>query len=629
MADLKLASDFAAATEQDWLALAQKALKSDRGLEKITSKTLDGIERKPLYSRADAPATGEMAGPGQEPFARGTQTPDTRRGWDIRQRHAGPDPDRANTAILADLSGGVSSLTLQIAAPGQFGLPARYEAIAGVLEGVHLDMIWVGVEAGDDYMGAAHSLQALWAERGIDEGRCLGGYQGDPLGVLARNGVVDDGIDQSIQTLAHFTSANHARTPNVTFALADGRPYHNGGASEAEELATCIASLVTYLRAFESEGVNLTNALRVTPLAVAADADQFLTIAKIRALRHLVWRIAEAAGRGDAARTMHITAETSTRMLSAREPYVNMLRNTLATAGAALAGADAISVLPFTWALGQADAFAQRMARNTQTILMEESGLDRVTDPLGGSWYLDRVTQELALKAWEIFQEIEAQGGMDFALKAGMVQDRIAATAERRAKMVAQGEMDIVGATAFADVATAPLEVVAHPPVGELRSAPTLKALQTKRDTAPFEALRARADARARSGERPAIALICLGERRTFAPREGFMINLAGAGGIATETVENITTAEDAIARIGELEHKPGVACLCADDETYGRLAAEVARKAKAAGLKKLLLAGRPGDLEDGYRDAGIDDFIHARPDRLEVLEDMLDALGA
>ena len=222
---------------------------------------------------------------------------------------------------------------------------------------------------------------------------------------------------------------------------------HEAGASEAQELSYLAATLVAYLRAFEAAGVAPKDALPTIAFALSVDTDLFVNAAKVRAARTIIARIAEASGASPAA--MHITAVSSARMMAKRDPWTNMLRTTAACAAATFGGADAITVLPYTWALGVPDRFARRVARNTQLVLQEELQLGRVVDPIGGSWYVEKLTDELAQRAWTLFQDIEAEGGIVAALSSGGLQDDIAKVAETRARSIATGRIELTGVSVF------------------------------------------------------------------------------------------------------------------------------------------------------------------------------------
>ncbi|MEO0620074.1 MAG: methylmalonyl-CoA mutase family protein, partial [Pseudomonadota bacterium] len=438
---------FPDANVDDWRALVDKALK-DVPFESLTTTTLDGIEIAPLYTRADTvdlPIVNAWSGATRAlDIAREGATP-----WDIRTLHAETDPAQVNAAVLEDLVGGASSVCLQMAASGQHGLPARLDAIDAALAGAHTDMIHTSLLAGDQYIGGALALQALWDARDAKAGQRRGAVNADPLGHLARTGQLEEKLYDTLRTLAHFIATNHAEWPDVTLMLADARPYHEAGASEAQELAAMLATFVSYLRLGDEDGIAPYKVLPKIAVALAADADIFLNLAKIRAARLLIGRVAEACGAEMFADTVPIWITTSERMMSTMDRHNNMLRTTSAAASAVMAGADAITVLPFDWAEGTNDAMARRMARNTQIMLAEESHFGRVADPASGAWYVEHLTDALARNAWEKFQALETGHGIEEALRTGSLQDEIAATADQRRKAIADGDAPLVGVSQF------------------------------------------------------------------------------------------------------------------------------------------------------------------------------------
>jgi len=593
--DLPLAADFPAATEAQWRALVDKVLKGQSFERRLVSRTADGLSIAPLYTRSDALAGAGEAMPGQPPFTRGGLS--GLQGWDIRQLHPESDPDRANAAILEDLQGGVSSVLLQIAAPGQTGLAPGGEALARALRGVMLDVCAVALRAGAGFLDASRGLEALWREAGLSNVGRRGAFNADPLGTLAATGALADPIEKSLQAAAGL-AADALATPEVTALLADGCVYHAGGATEAQALACTLSTLVAYLRALEAAGIAPAQALTKIAVNVAVDADQFLSITSLRAARRLVWRVADACGAGDAAGLVHFNAETASRMMARRDPWVNMLRTTIACASAAMGGADAITVLPFTWAMGRPDPFARRIARNTHLVLQEESGLGRVADPAGGSWYVEKLTDDLSRRAWEIFQTIEARGGMVAALTSGLIQDEIAKAAEKRADEIAKGRQELTGVSAFPQLAEdgVTAEPWPEPPsvIGPLLVSP----LPPRRLAEPFEALRDRADAyAARHGACPRVFLCNLGEAAAYGARSTWVKNFLAAGGIEAVAGDGFTNSADAMAL-------------------------------KRAGAAWVYLAGRPGALEGALKAAGVDGFWVAGQDAVAVLGELQRELG-
>jgi methylmalonyl-CoA mutase len=322
-----------------------------------------------------------------------------------------------------------------------------------------------------------------------------------------------------------------------------------------------------------------------------------------------------------------VAAETAWRMMTRRDPWVNLLRTTMAAFAAGLGGADSIAVLPFTAAIGLPDAFARRLARNTQLILLEESHLARVGDPAAGSGGIEDITDKLCAAAWALFQEIEAKGGTAAALEAGIIQRKVAAVRADRAAAVARRRDAITGTSEFPDLRELPVAVLDVPPVERPDPVvPTFEPLRRMRLAAPFERLRDASDARlASTGARPQVFLANLGKLSEFTARATFAKNFFEAGGIEALTNEGFAGTEHMVAAFRRSSAK--LACLCGSDEVYARDAATAAQALAAAGAAHLLLAGRPKDQED-YRAAGIAAFIHAGCDALAILTAAYDAVS-
>jgi methylmalonyl-CoA mutase len=299
----------------------------------------------------------------------------------------------------------------------------------------------------------------------------------------------------------------------------------------------------------------------------------------------------------------------------------------LACAAAAFGGADAIGVLPFTWALGKPDRFALRIARNTQLVLQEESALGRVRDPAHGAWFVETLTADLAHRAWTLFQAIEAQGGMARALESGFMQDEIGSIASARADRIAHGHMELTGVSAFPLLAADGLVVEPHPAASPIVTGGTsVVPLAARRLAEPFERLRATADAHlARVGRRPQVFLVTLGEMAVHAARTTWAKNFLAAGGIETIASGDLTNSADA----GKAFADSGctVACICSSDAIYAELAEATAGALKAAGAKQVLLAGLPKAQARALRQAGVDTFVFAGGDAVATLGQLHEVL--
>jgi methylmalonyl-CoA mutase len=371
---------------------------------------------------------------------------------------------------------------------------------------------------------------------------------------------------------------------------------------------------LTYLRALEAEGVALDTARRMIFFRLSADADQFLAIAKFRSLRKLWGRIEDACEL--APEPAFVSAETAWRMMARRDPHANILRATIAAFAAALGGADAITVLPFTTALGLPDRFARRIARNTQLVLLEESHLAKVADPAAGSGAVEDLTDQLCRTAWALFREIEAAGGIAAALANGSIQQKVAEVRTKHAAAVARRQDALTGVSIFPNLHETEAKVDLPAPLRQSSSG----GLEPIRLAAPFEALRDASDRiRATTGSRPKIFLATLGTQAAFAARATFANNFFAAGGI--ETVED-GDAMDLPALVAAFKQSGTVlACLCSSDKVYEREAVAAADALKAAGAKHIYLAGRPREQEAALKTAGVQSFVYEGCDALAVLE--------
>ncbi|HWC80266.1 MAG TPA: methylmalonyl-CoA mutase family protein [Pseudonocardiaceae bacterium] len=601
---LDLAAEFPDVTRDDWRELVRAVLvKSGQAdasdapapEDLLAATSYDHIPIAPLYTAADLPA-GATGLPGLAPFTRGGRPEGgTLTGWDVRAWHADPDPAAANEAILADLENGVTSLWLTV---GADALPV--DGLPTALSEVLLDLAAVTLDAGPEHRAAAEALLALYAGRGIPASEVTGNLGIDPIGWSARSGGSTDPAEA-----AAFVAELAGRYPQLRGFVADGLPYHEAGGSDAEELGAAIATGVAYLRALTAAGLDATAAAAQLEFRFAVTDDQFAGIAKLRAARRLWARVAEVSGVRGAAAAQRQHAVTSPAMMTRRDPWVNMLRTTVACFAAGIGGADAVTVLPFDHAVGAPGAFSRRIARNTQSILLEESKLAGVIDPAGGSWYVESLTDSLAHQAWDVFTEIERDGGVAAQLSSGALADRLAKTWQAREERIAHRADPITGVSEFPNLAEKSLE---RPPAPER----TGGGLPRRRYAQDFEELRDRAEAElARSGIRPAVFLATLGPVAAHTARASFASNLLQAGGFDTPTAGATSDVDGVVKAFTESGLR--IACLCGTDTTYGEQAADAVAALKKAGATTVLLAGSP-------RTGHADEFLHRGCDALEVL---------
>src|SRR5712672_3328125 len=583
--DLPLGAEFPAATREKWLKLVDGVLKGAPFDKKLISWTYDGLRIEPLYARAAAamPVAG--------------RTPGT--AWTLMQRVDHTDPAAANAQALEDLENGANGLTLVFAgsvSANGYGLDAAPAALARVLEGVALETgITIDFNLSPATRDAVRHFAGLVKSRGLAPGSVDLRASINPIGGFAASGA----------------------SPRPWAALAQDFT------AMVRELAAQgfggpIASAVAYLRALASTGMSLDAARGMIYFRLSADADQFLTMAKFRALRKLWARVEEACGL--APKPAYVAAESAWRMLTRRDPNVNMLRITMAVAAAGLGGADSITALPHTAALGLPDAFARRIARNTQLILLEESNLAKVADPAAGSGAIEDITGSLCVAAWSLFQEIEAAGGAWAALERGLIQGKVAAVRAQRQQAVAQRKDALTGTSDFPDLhesQPAVLDVARIVAPKESAVALTIEALPRIRLADPFEGLRDASDRMlAERGARPKVFLANLGRPSDFTARATFAKNFFEAGGIEAVTNDGFKSRDEMVVAFKASGAK--LVCLCGSDEIYAKEA--VAAAQALAGAAHLYLAGRPRELESELEAAGVGTFIFAGCDVLSTL---------
>lgn len=612
---LNLAADFADPSHEQWQRLVAGVLRKSGALGEdsvenperlLASTTYDGITLKPLYTQADLPKASAGV-PGLPPFVRGN-SPEGKVavGWDTRTAYLDADPASVNAAMLADLENGANSVWVRV---GEGALPL--DSLGDALTGVYADLAPIVLDAGADYAAAADALLALFTERNVPSSEVIGSIGADPIGLLASTGTAHD-VAEAAQLAARLAPDY----PKLRVLVADALPYNQAGGSDAQELGASIATGVAYLRALTEAGLDIDTAVGTVEFRYAATADQFLTIAKLRAARRLWARVCEVSGASPEAGAQVQHAVTSPAMLSMRDPWVNMLRTTLACFGAAVGGADAVTVLPFDTAIGQPDAFSRRIARNTSAILLEESKLAGVIDPAGGSWYVENLTDELARAAWQEFQNIEAEGGIEAALSSGGIAERLEATWRARSARLATRKDALTGINEFPSLDEKPVERKPLPADTRTGGLPKIRYGQD------YEELRDRSDNYlAEHGSRPKIFLATLGPVAAHTARATFAANLFATGGIEPVNGGATTSVADVLAAY--VASHAEVACLCGTDLAYSEQADEAAAALRKAGAKAVLLAGKPSDAYDGATG-----FVYTGCDALEVLTTTLRTLG-
>ena len=557
---------FPARAEAEWRQAAEAALKG-AAFDKLVGLTADAIKLGPLYEgRTGARALRGAPGP-----------------WKALSRLDHPSAADFNAQAHEDIDNGADGLSVVFAGSGAaygFGL-ADSSRLDVAFDGVRFDAGHrLRLEIGD--FAQALAFAALAERLGGEAVRADIGFGLDPLA-------------DKLKATAEGLSRRGFAGP---FAAADGRAVHDAGGTPGQELGLALAAGLAALRGLEDPGQ--------IEFRLAADADEIVTLAKFRALRLLWARVEQACGLTPA--PIRLSATSAWRMMSVAEPYVNVMRTTLAAFAAGLGGADDVTLLPFTQAIGLPDAFARRLARNAQLIELREARLGAVADPAAGAGAFEALTEGLCDKAWAQFQAIEAAGGLAAALDQGLVQRAVAEAALALKRDVARAKAPLTGVSAHPHLDAERIGVLPDAP----RFAPP-GALTPLRLSEPFERLRAEAERLAAR-----VCLVAIGPLSAHTLRVGFAREFFEAGG-----VRGIVADDDAGLATAFRASGASMACLCGTDEAYVERAAPLAAALQAAGAR-VYVAGRPGEREAAWRAAGVDGFIHAGVDRIATLEAML-----
>lgn len=580
---------FPARSEADWRKAAEAALRGG-AFEKLVSITADGVRLGPLHAGREGPRA-----------LRGQQG-----AWKALCRADHPGADDFAATAREDLENGADGLDVVFAgAAGAYGFGlARTdpEALDRAFDGIPFD----GGACFTLDIGAfeqATAFGALVERTGADVSGVDVAFGLDPLGARARTGAA--GTEMS--ALPPIVAELRGRGFRGPFVAADARAVHDAGGTPAQELAFALAGALAYLRALETP--------QAIQFRLAADADALATLAKFRAMRLLWARLLSACGVEAAPARVH--AVSAWRMMTVAEPYVNVMRAALAAIAAGLGGADSVTLLPFSQAIGLPDAFARRLARNTQLIELREARLGFVADPAAGAGGFEAMTEALCEKAWGLFQSFEAAGGLAAALERGIVQDAVKTAAEALKRDVARGKTLLTGVSAHPHLDADRVTVL--PDAAKPYTAAE-GALAPLRLSEPFERLREAAKSA------PKMFLAAIGPLSAHTQRLGFAREFFEAGGVATVAGVGATSATALAAEFAA--NGAGIACLCGTDDSYVADAEAFAAALKTAGARAVMLAGRPGEREAAWRAAGVDGFIYAGADRVATLEELLRRLS-
>lgn len=675
----RLLTEFPAPTFEQWREEVVRLLKGAPFEKKMLAATYEGITLQPIYTADDVkdlPFQDSL--PGEWPYLRGTEPLGKRvAGWLVAQELPFPDAKAFNEAVRHDLERGQNCVNLVLDAASRHGLDpdqaeaaqvgqgglsfSTYADAVQALEGVDASLP-IALAASAGAVPAAALLVAALKAKKADLSKAQLSLGFDPLGALASKGSLPMSVDQAYDQLADLTKWAKANAPKSLTLVACGRPYHESGANAVQDLAFTLSSAVATLRALETRGVSVDDAASRMLIRLSVGGNFFMEIAKLRAMRVLWAQVVRACGGSDEAAKIHLHARSGLFNKTQFDPHVNILRGTTEAFAAVVGGADSIHVAPWDAVLNQVPGdLGRRLARNTQTMLREESRLDQVVDLAGGSWAVETLTHQLCVAAWKLFQEVEAMGGLKSALEAGFPQSKIAEVAAARRKALVQRTDVVVGTNQYPNALEAlpeakaldhaALKAAFGPKAAAARkgavkatgfaalveAAPNatlsemmargesvkVEPLKMHRLVEPFETLR---KAVLSAKKRPQVFLANLGPVGTYMPRLDFTRGFFQVGGFEVADQTWFKTPEEAAK--AALESGSPIVVAVGLDDTYVEAVPVLAKALKAGGVKTVLVAGLLKEQADAFKAAGVDDFIHVRSDVHAVLSGLAKNMG-
>ena len=705
--ELTLHDDFPPHSYEQWCESVEKQLKG-APFARLIKKTIEGIDISPMYFSKDSETLPQKnAMPGFSPYVRGCKaTGQVCSSWHVAQEIVYPDPFLTNEALSNDLKKGQTAINIPLDLASKQCIDPDMENASGVglgglsvttyadwamaLKDIDLNKIPLFVQAGDSGIAITALLLAYTSSQNITQKNLSGWIGVDPLGLLSTTGKLTAPLSSIYDEMAILTKWTSQNTPQLRSISPSGIPYHNSGGSAVCESAFVMATAVEYIRALLERDLNIDTICQSMVFQLAIGSDFFMEMSKLRAIR-LVWeKIVSAFGGNKTSQKMQIHVRTSSYNKTKTDPYVNMLRVTTEAFSAISGGCDSLHVEPFDALLGLPTAFSRRIARNLQIVLRDESHFKYPVDPAGGSWYVENLTDELAKKIWEQFQNIEKNGGMFAALEKGIVQEHLKDKAKERLKNLSSRKTVFVGTNKYPNltekephVNVPNMKSVAksraikvnqfktNRDIGELNSklnnfktvsnenqkdcfpmaieaagsgasiaeltaalrkssekTVQVEAVNIHRAAEPFENLRYRTQNFSKKvGKTPGIFLANMGPIPQHKARADFSTGFFELAAFDVLGNNGFQTIDDAVSAFEKSNSK--VAVICSTDATYPEIVPDLTKAIKKISTDNIvILAGYPKDHIQAFQEAGVDDFIHLRTNALEFLENLQQKMG-
>lgn len=705
--ELDLKKDFDSPSYEQWREVVERDLKGVPFEKKLITKTYEGIDLQPIYTRKDLEDlefVNEL--PGEGNFIRGKSASGySKNGWEICQDIPYPIAEDFNSALKNDLARGQNSISLPLDEATKLGLDADYAKVGQVgkngvsisalnsfrksLNEIDITKYPIHINTGFSSLPFISIFAAYLNEQKIDTKQVNGTITSDPISYLVENGSLPVSFDFLIDEMKLTTEWANEKIPNFKTIGVSGSAYHNAGASAVQELAYTLAAAAEYMKNLSDKGMDVNLIAKQMRFTFGVGSFFFMEVAKFRAAKILWSKITEAFGVIDENRKMTIHARTGLFTQTKFDPYVNMLRTTTEAFSAVVGGIDSLHTNTFDESFGMPDQFSRRIARNTQIILDEESHLTNLIDPAGGSFFVEKLTDEIAKAAWKEFQKIDEKGGLVKALEEKYVQDEIEKIWASRKKDISKRKSVIVGTNMYANLKeeikrknepdykaihkkrseyfqklrtsvdsnkhTSILEklqnlvdessenaidtgaeaILEGATIGEISKASranagegiTIQKIEKRRASEFFESLRDKSDEiKDKRGSRPKVFLATMGPLKQYKGRADFSQGFFEIAGFEIEYPKGFNSTDDGVNAANK--SNADVVVVCSTDETYPALVPQIVKGIKENKKEvTVVLAGYPKEQIEEHKKSGVDEFIYLGCDAFELLDKLLNKI--
>ncbi len=615
----KLFNEFPPVSTERWEEVIKKDLKGADYGKKLVWRTLEGLKINPYFRREDLQGKEYLDTlPGEYPYTRGN-TANTN-DWEIRQDIEAGDLQEANKEALFILDRGVTSLGFNVNCESGSCILKSEADVEALLKDVYINCIGVYFNSWHNSPEIIKYLAGVITQRGIDKSEVKGAVSYDPLGCLTIKGTWAEDENTDFFVLKDTIQYTEENLPVYRAFSVNGQHFNNAGASVVQELGYSLAMTAEYFTRLMDAGLSADVISRHLQVNFGVGTNYFMEIAKIRAARFLFAKLLDAYGAEN--KKIHIGSITSNWNATIYDPYVNVLRATTEAMAAVIGGTNSLVVKPFDTSFKKQNRFSDRIARNIQIILKEESYFDKIVDPSSGSYYIENITDSVIEEAWKLFLEIDSKGGYLQALKDGVVQEGLEETAAKRTKNVATRREVLLGTNQFpntGEMVKEDIEAEAIDRQVETKGG-TVRPIRKFRGAEGFEALRLATE---NSGKKPKAFMLTIGNLAFRKARATFSCNFFGCAGY--EVVDNLgfKSAEEGVK--AAVEANANIVVVCSSDDEYAEVVPQVQEHLGEQAI--LVVAGAPACMDE-LKAKGIEHFIHVRSNVLETLQGFNKLLG-